>query len=226
MTALATSIAPSFVLNRPNVGDGLDLLCGLTSGEWPLVIFDPQYRGVLDKLSYGNEGERQQYRAQVQQMSELDIIAFIMQIDRVLKPSGHLMLWVDKFHLCQGSAIEWTKRTSLELVDMLTWSKGRIGMGYRTRRMAEHLIILQKAPKRAKGVWTDRGIGDVVTENVERGKHRKPVELQARLISAVTEPGDTVIDPAAGTYSVMKSCRLAERGFLGCDLVAIEGALL
>jgi hypothetical protein len=37
-------------------GDALTLLRSLPDGCTPLVFFDPQYRGVLDKLQYGNKG--------------------------------------------------------------------------------------------------------------------------------------------------------------------------
>jgi hypothetical protein len=40
-------------------GNALTLLRSLPDGCTPLVFFDPQYRGVLDKLQYGNEGARQ-----------------------------------------------------------------------------------------------------------------------------------------------------------------------
>jgi site-specific DNA-methyltransferase (adenine-specific) len=43
-------------------GDALRLLRSLPDGCTPLVFFDPQYRGVLDKLRYGNEGARQKGR--------------------------------------------------------------------------------------------------------------------------------------------------------------------
>jgi site-specific DNA-methyltransferase (adenine-specific) len=65
-----------------------------------VCIFDPQYRGVLDKQKYGNEGSRQKGRAALSQMNESDIRTFILEIDRALMPSGHLLLWIDKFHLC------------------------------------------------------------------------------------------------------------------------------
>jgi site-specific DNA-methyltransferase (adenine-specific) len=44
------------------------------------------------------------------------------------------------------------------------------------------------------------------------------VELQARLIGALTNMGDIVIDPAAGSYSVLEACRRTNRQFLGCDI--------
>lgn len=48
--------------------------------------------------------------------------------------------------------------------------------------------------------------------------------LQAALIEAVTHPGDVVLDPAAGSYSTLRSVLKAGRQFLGCDIseVAID----
>jgi hypothetical protein len=43
-------------------GDAPTLLRSLPDGCNPLVFYDPQYRGVLDKLQYGNEGARQMRR--------------------------------------------------------------------------------------------------------------------------------------------------------------------
>ena len=95
-----------------------------------------------------------------------------------------------------------------------------MGMGYRTRRVAEHLLILQKPPIQVGAGWQHDDIPDVVTEKVKRvgNVHPKPVNLQARLITAVTDPGDVVLDPAAGSYSVMTAAHQAGRQFLGCDI--------
>jgi len=73
----------------------------------------------------------------------------VREIDRILKPSGHLFLWTDKFHLREG-IVTWLKKTYLAIVDMIVWNKGRIGMGYRTRRSSEYLLILQKTPLKTK----------------------------------------------------------------------------
>jgi len=37
--------------------DGLKLLEKLETDSIPLVFFDPQYRTILDKQNYGNEGK-------------------------------------------------------------------------------------------------------------------------------------------------------------------------
>lgn len=200
--------------------DGLEFLAHLPEAKFPVAFLDPQYRGLLDKMSYGNEGRsRNRGRSSMRQMDEDKITSFVRGIDRALMPSGHLFLWIDKFHLCTGFS-EWLSDTKLAVVDLVTWDKGRIGMGYRTRRKSEHLVILQKTPRRAKGVWKIHNIPDVWEETVTRDAktHQKPVELQGALIAAVTNPGDVVIDPAAGSFSVMEACRQRNRVFLGCDI--------
>lgn len=205
--------------NQRNQIDGLELLRMIASKTVTAAFFDPQYRGILDKMKYGNEGvSRGKARCSLPQMDEDTIIRFIEEINRVLVESGHLFLWVDKFHLCQG-VLSWFENTSLHLVDMLVWDKGKIGMGYRSRRKAEYLIVFQKTPVRAKGCWTDHTIPDVWEENTKKTHpHSKPVELQKRLIEATTKTGDLVVDPAAGGFSVLEACRLSGRIFIGGDI--------
>lgn len=58
-------------LNQRNQCDGRDLLAALEPGSIPLCIFDPQYRGVLDKMPYGSEGvSRGRRRSELPQMSD------------------------------------------------------------------------------------------------------------------------------------------------------------
>ena len=155
-------------------------------------------------------------------MTDDVIQSFVAEIERVLLPSGHLMLWVDKYMLCNGIQ-GLLVGSNLEIVDLITWNKDRMGMGYRSRRFGEHLVIMQKPPKRAKGVWHIHDIPDVWTEKIENGErnhtHAKPLGLQKRLIEAVTNKGDIVVDPAAGGYSVLTAAIAVDRHFLGCDIL-------
>ncbi|CAG8449507.1 17231_t:CDS:1 [Racocetra fulgida] len=82
----------SLPLNTKLKMDGLTLLQSLEDFSVNVVFFDPQYRGVLEKMNYGNEGERQIERSKLPQMSEKTIISFVREIDRVLNKSGHLFL--------------------------------------------------------------------------------------------------------------------------------------
>lgn len=214
-------LPPQLVPNTRLQMDGLQFLELLPAEGIPVAFLDPQYRGVLDKLSYGNEGKsRGKWRAALLQMNEKTIAEFVRGIDRALIPSGHLFLWMDKFHLCQGFT-HWLDKTRLDVVDMIVWDKDRMGMGYRTRRVGEYCVVLQKRPKRAKGVWQAHDIPDVWHEKKPRGAftHQKPLRLQSALIAAVSRKGDYVIDPAAGSFSVMAAARSRGRNFIGCDIV-------
>lgn len=222
-------------VNRRNRGDGLKLLKSLDNDSVPLVFFDPQYRGVLDKLSYGNEGARQKERAKLPQMTDFDIWSFGREIERVLKPSGHCMMWMDKYILCNydprrifGQGVrrilaEYTVYgpCRMRTVDLITWDKLKFGMGYRSRRRGEYVMVLQKEPIRVKGVWRVHNIPDVYPERVDNKDHvhRKPHNLQCDLIRATTDPGDLVVDPCAGSFSVLEACRATNRNFLGCDIM-------
>jgi site-specific DNA-methyltransferase (adenine-specific) len=165
-------------------GDALQLLRGLTSGCTPLVFFDPQYRDVLDKLKFGNEGARQKGRAQLPAMSTDYIDAVCREAARVLKPSGYCMLWADTFNLCQAHHLR--VDDVLPVVDLIAWDSLRIGMGKRTRRRGDYLLILQKPPIVAK-TWRDHGIPSRWAEKVDRKTHphAKPAGLITRLIGAV-----------------------------------------
>jgi site-specific DNA-methyltransferase (adenine-specific) len=210
------------VFGARNHGCGLRLLAAVPDGAAALCFFDPQYRGVLDRMSYGNEGARQKGRVALVQMDNATITAFVAEIARTLRPSGHLMLWIDKFHLCQGVS-GWLGSTGLSVVDLIVWDKIRIGMGYRSRRCSEYLTVLQKAPLRAKGVWRDRAIPDIWVEKAGASHpHCKPVGLQRRLIEATTSPGDLILDPAAGGFSVLEAVEgcADPRVFLGTNLSA------
>ena len=96
----------------------------------------------------------------------------------------------------------------------------KIGMGYRTRRKSEYLVIIQKSPRQAKSTWTLHNIPDVWDEKIldKNHTHAKPIELQKQLILATTNENDLVLDPASGGYSVFRACKETNRNFIGCDL--------
>jgi site-specific DNA-methyltransferase (adenine-specific) len=201
-------------------GNALALLQSLPDCCTSLIFFDPQHRDVLDKLQYGNEGERQKGRAMLPAMTVEFIDACCRESMRVLRPSGYLMRWIDPFGLCTGQHLRVVDETC-ECVDLIAWDNLHQGMGYRSRRRGDYLLILQKPPKRAKSTWRDHKIPDRWPEKVDRKRyphpHAKPFELTRRLIGAVTQAGDLVIDPAAGSFVVMHAAQALGRDFIGCD---------
>lgn len=198
----------------------MELLDEVEDNTIKCAIFDPQYRGVLDKMGYGNEGVRQKERVELPQMTEAFITDCIYLQSYKLVANGYMFLWLDKYHLAEGSYKEWINGTDLRVVDLITWDKSRMGMGYRTRRYSEYLIVLQKEPCEAKSTWTDHSIPDVWRETVENDKHphQKPLALTYRLINCVTREGDTVLDVCAGSFITFDICKASNRNFIGTDI--------
>jgi site-specific DNA-methyltransferase (adenine-specific) len=205
-------------------GDALALLQSLPDGCTPLAFFDPQHRAVLDDLKFGNEHARQRGRFALPAMTELYIDSAHLEIARVLAPSGYLMLWVDTFCLCEGHHLR-IPRELIKPVDLIAWDCLRIGMGKRSRRRGDYLLVLQKPPIKAAATWRDHGIPSRWPEKIDRRihPHIKPIGLIKRLIGATTAPGDLVVDPAAGSFVVMHAANAMGRRFAGCDLVCEPG---
>ena len=220
----------TFKKNFKNEGNGLELLQAQKAQSLKCGFFDPQYRGILDKLSFGNEGKnRGKERCQLVQMSKEVICEFLSEFDRVLVDDGYLFLWVDKFELMQGIENNWLKssenkhHTNLQVKGLIVWDKARMLMGYRERNQAEYLVIIQKIIGRGTGrpkeTWKRHDIPSVWTEKIKMTHaHSKPLGLQSALIEAVTQEGDLVIDPAAGGFSVLDACKATGRNFLGTNL--------
>ena len=209
-----------YKLNQVNVSNGLSLMENINDSTIKVVFFDPQYREVLNRLSYGNEGARQNKRIALPQMNKDTIYTFMEEIDRVLKPEAYCFLWVDKYIM--GEGIRFYNNTNLKPVDLLVWDKQRIGMGSRLRNQAEFLIVLQKPPVIAKKTWQDHAIPDVWSEKVKHNwhPHTKPIGLVTKLVLTTSQPGDVILDPAAGSYVTLQAVSdLGDRYFLGCDLI-------
>lgn len=200
--------------------DGVDLMERLPDRIAKVVFLDPQYRHQLDEMAFGNEGARQKARAKLPQMTDATIRHLVNESERVLHPSGHLMLWMDKFTLVEGLYRRWLRGSKLRAVDLIAWDKLRPGMGRRARCQTEYLVVVQKEPVRAKDVWTDHSIRDSHPEHHDRGLHPhcKPHRLTEQLIRAVTQSNDLVVDPCAGGFGVMEACLRSGRVFLGCDV--------
>lgn len=228
-----TSLKPR--RNSTNKMGGMRLLCSLPDECARIIHLDPQYRHVLNHLGLGNEGEnRERRRKSLPAMDAHTISCFVEQSVRILRPSGYLFLWADKFIVGEGAhrnffnlihGLGWRFKT----VDFIAWDKLRIGMGKRSRCCTEYLIVGQKAPFNARDTWRDHSIPDSWQEKPRRDRHphEKPIGLLRRLFAATTAPGDLIVDPCAGSYVALEVCRETGREFLGCDLVewGVKGRL-
>src|SRR5260370_704135 len=156
VTAEAPTAIPryvqAFARNVAQRGDALELLRSLPDACAALAFFDPQHRGVLDKLAFGNEGARQRERSRLPAMGEDYIDACCREIARVLAPSGYCMRWVDTYGLFEAHHLR--VADCLKCVDLIAWDNLRPGMCKRSRRRGDYLLLLQRPPATASN-WRD-----------------------------------------------------------------------
>jgi site-specific DNA-methyltransferase (adenine-specific) len=222
----APTIDKQYRRNIAQSGDALALLRSLPDCCTRLGFFDPQHRENLDKLAYGNEGERQRERCKLPQMSSEYIDICCREMARVLMPSGYLMRWQNAFQL--GTGVHLRLADVLQCVDIIPWDNLRISNGYRSRRRGDYLVVLQKPPIKARATWrTKPNIPDRWVERIVHPRsqppHLKPIGLISSLIEAITERGDLIVDPAAGSFVVMHAALEIGRDFVGCDIAYQNG---
>jgi site-specific DNA-methyltransferase (adenine-specific) len=222
---------PASWYDRRNYGmNGLTLLQRIPDKSVHYVIFDPQYDHLLQRMKYGNK-DRMTSRHALPQQNAADLNDFGFHIARILKPSGHVSVWMDTFILCETDPldmfIDHHGETTMNRVDLIVWDKVKMGMGARSRHQAEYLMTFQKDPKAAKGFWRSHSIRDVHSERVSKTHpHSKPIGLQTQLIAALTRKGEVVVDPTAGGFSTMEAAHSIGRRFLGCELLPRSSKLL
>jgi site-specific DNA-methyltransferase (adenine-specific) len=221
VSALEQHRDDDFLLDTRQQGDACELLQALPDNYVPLGFFDPQSRESLDRLRYGNEGvDRKRERAKLPAMPAHFIDICCPEFARVLRPSNYLMRWMDTFALVEGVHLR-IEAKLLKPVDLIATDNLVCGIGYRSRRKGDFLLVQQKPPIKAKATWSDHGIPDRWVEKVDRSQHPhiKPIGLIKRLIGATTKPGDVVVDPCAGSFLALHAATALGRHFIGCDFV-------
>lgn len=214
-----------YIVNFRNKANGFDLVKTLKDASIKAVVLDPQWKNNLDHLQYGNLGKREARRMTFPPMDNTTIANLIREIDRVMTSGAYLFLWLDKYCLVKSEYDIWLANTDLQPKDLITWDKQKMGMGWRTRSQCEYLLVIQKCDKRnIKSNWKDHSIPDIYSgktakELYKEHPHAKPIVLTASLINSVTDVGDYVLDPCAGSFTTLSACEMTGRNFIGCDII-------
>ena len=104
---------------------------------------------------------------------------------------------------------EWLS-ANLKIVELLIWLKGNffdLGFHKHFRPQTEYALLIQKQP--CKKEIKDRGIGQVFNEIVNftnrHNPHQKPLHMTTTIIQQLTNEGDLVIDPCAGSFTTLRT---------------------
>ncbi len=206
-------------------GDVLQELRALASGSIDSVVSDPPYssgtrregaKGLRKSMNRGEES------ADWFGTDSLTTNGFVwlmrecaIEWQRLLRPGGHILCFIDwRMMAALSGAIE---SADLRHAGVLVWDKTFFGMGSCFRNQHEFILHF------SKGVGSEprrRDVGNVLSfKPIRGGDHptQKPIELMRTLISVIAGPGDTILDPFAGSGSTLIAAQAH-----GCDAIGIE----
>ena len=197
-------------------GDCLDIMRTLDAGSVDAVITDPPYGISYQSARRTDKAARKPRIAGDNQ----PFVWFLPAAYEALKDGGALLTFCrwdtqEAFRL----AIQWA---GFNVRQHVIWDREWHGMAdVRTLFAPQHDIIWQASKGRCelrgvrpKSVIRSRRLpADCLTHPNE-----KPVDLMAALIEAVTDPGDTVLDPFMGSGTTGVACVQTGRNFIGIEI--------
>jgi site-specific DNA-methyltransferase (adenine-specific) len=205
--------------------DAISFLEKLPSNSIDLIVTDPAYSGMNNKLQLGKGRIVGKYSEKGKENgkwfgefedTEENYTKFLTECKRVLKKStGHIYIMFDSYSLLSlGSVV----RKYFEVKNLITWDKVNIGMGHYFRRRHEYIMFATNDNTRKiknrkfPDVWRFKRIhnSDYPTQ--------KPVEVFQAMIYASSENGFTVCDPFIGSASSAIAAIKNKCNFIGCDI--------
>ena len=124
-------------------------------------------------------------------MKTKDICDLGISLRSYIADTSHLYLWTTSRHLMDGDAVEVCKAWGYEPMNIITWCKPQISLGYYFRNNSEHLIFAIRGKglqtrDRTQGTWliADRlkhsQKPDIFYELIEKMSYEPRLELFAR----------------------------------------------
>ena len=202
-------------------GDCLELMKDLPDNSVDLVLTDPPYN-IARKNNFNTMG-----RSGIDFGDwdhDADILSWIGQAGRVLKPTGTIVVFSSWFEF--GHIKEQFNKNDITEKDLFRWIKSNPMPRNRDRRYivdAEYALI---------GVGKKKWTFNRQDEKYERpefkcpivaGKQKfhptqKPVSLMEHLLKIHSNENDTVLDPFMGSGSTGVACVNTNRNFIGMEL--------
>jgi site-specific DNA-methyltransferase (adenine-specific) len=222
---------PFYISNDKKISiyqnDAINFLEKLPDLSVDLIITDPAYSGMNNKLKFGKGRIVGKYAEKgtengkwFDEFNDTDenYIRFLSQCRRVLKKStGHIYIMFDSFSLLSLGPVV---RKYFDVKNLITWDKINLGMGHYYRRRHEYIIFATNGNNRKirnrkfPDVWRFKRIHNAQYPT------QKPVELFQAMIYASAEKGFVVCDPFTGSSSSAIAAIKNDCSFIGCDISA------
>jgi len=203
--------------------DAIKFLSGLEPNSVDLIITDPAYSGMNQKLKLGSgkiigvyrdAGEKNAKWFEEFHDTEENYKDFLQQCYRVLKDKRHIYLMFDSFSLLTLAPIV---REVFDVKNILCWDKVNIGLGHYFRRRHEFIMFASKGKralnsKAIPDVWKIKRITSAFYPT------QKPTEVFEMMLKGSAEKDFVVCDPFLGSGSSAIAAIKNQCKFIGCDI--------
>lgn len=203
--------------------DAINFLKGLPANSVDIIITDPAYSGMNQKLKLGSGKIIGEYKKAGKtgakwfeefHDTEENYKAFLKECLRVLKNDRHIYIMFDSFSLLTLAPIV---RDVFEVKNLLCWDKVNIGLGHYFRRRHEFIMFASKG----KRPLNSKSIPDVwKIKRVTSAQYptQKPTEVFELMLKGSAEKDYVVCDPFLGSGSAAIAAIKNGCKFIGCDI--------
>jgi site-specific DNA-methyltransferase (adenine-specific) len=210
-----------------NVGivqeDCISFLKKIPDGIVDIIVTDPAYSGMNQKMKFGNgrivgdyqKIDNHKWFTEFHDTKE-NYSIFLNQCKRVMNENSPIYIMFDSYSLLSlGNLV----RDYFNVKNIIVWDKINMGMGHNFRRRHEFIIYATKG----KSALLSKGIPDVwQIKKISGGKYptQKPVEVFENMLAASITANSLVCDPFLGSGSSAIASLKNDCFFVGADVSA------
>lgn len=199
-------------------GDCVPFLQSIPAGTFDMVLTDPPY-GIAYKTAHRAEPHR--FAQEIANDRDLSIVeAVAPHLQRVLKDDAACFVFCAWKR--QDEVARIIEGAGLAVKNRIVWDKGTTTAGDLKGAFGYQYEVLLFAAKgnpairgkRHPDIWRHMR----VSADKLHHQNEKPVPLLEQAILAMSDPGDTVLDPFMGSGSTGVACLNCGRNFVGCEI--------
>ncbi len=204
-------------------GDVLDVLAGGVPSLAAIVMDPPYSTGTREtnKATHGSMVRTERFARAIEndQMTTPGFIWFMREVMQASLPSlvdgGSVLSFIDwrQWPTLVGAL----ESCNLRVHNMVVWDKTSFGMGAGFR--LQHELIMHAS--KGQPTIASHAVGNVIAVPRDANDDHpspKPVGLIERLLEAVTEPGDLILDPFMGAGPTLRAAKNLGRRAIGIEI--------
>jgi site-specific DNA-methyltransferase (adenine-specific) len=201
--------------------DCIAFLKSLPDESVDIIVTDPAYSGMNQKMKFGNGRIVGEYQKEGNHKwftefhdTRENYSLFLKECKRVLKDNRSIYIMFDSFSLLSLGTIV---REYFDVKNIIVWDKINMGMGHNFRRRHELILFATKG----KSKLNSKAIPDIwKVKRITQSEYptQKPVEIFDYMIKASAKDGYIVCDPFLGSGSSAIASLKNNCIFIGCDV--------